>query len=69
MRNNRLIGFLPLFITYIIVKIAHNLAGFDYDLFSEGIMNAKFLIDIMSWVIVYALIYFLLRKILPQRNM
>lgn len=41
-------AFIPLFITYVVVKLVHNLIGFNYDLLSEGILNLKFLIDVAS---------------------
>ncbi len=66
--NNRFIDFIPLIITYIVVKVMHKLVGFNYDPFREGILNVKFLIDIMSWIIVYAVIYILMKKLLPQKN-
>ncbi|SFH26629.1 hypothetical protein SAMN05421739_1091 [Pontibacter chinhatensis] len=60
--------FISLIITYVVVKVVHSLIGFDYDIFSEGILNLKFLIDVASWAIVSAAVYFLLRKLLPQRG-
>ncbi|PTX22738.1 hypothetical protein C8N40_101566 [Pontibacter mucosus] len=60
--------FISLLITYVLVKVVHNLAGFEYAIFSEGILNLKFLVDMASWAIVYAAVYFLLRKLLPQRG-
>jgi hypothetical protein len=69
MKNNiRLIGFLTILITYIVVKIVDTLAGFHYDPFREGIINIKFLIDIISWGVVYAVIYTLLKRLLPPKN-
>jgi hypothetical protein len=61
-------AFIPLLITYVVVKLVHNLAGFDYDILSEGILNLKFLIDVASWAIVYAAVYFLLRKWLSSKG-
>ncbi|OKL41096.1 hypothetical protein A3841_14825 [Pontibacter flavimaris] len=61
-------AFLSLFITYLLVKVMHHLIGFEYDLFSEGLLNMKFIIDIASWGIVYAAVYFLLRKLLPRKG-
>jgi hypothetical protein len=66
--SNSFISLVLILLTYVIVKIGHKLAGFHYDIFSEGIMNVKFLIDIMSWGIVYAILYFLLKKLLPLKN-
>jgi hypothetical protein len=67
--NNRVIGFITIIITYVVVKIIHRYAGFQYDISREGIINVKLLIDIFSWIVVYALVYTLLKKILPQKDM
>ncbi|TPE45270.1 hypothetical protein FJM65_04315 [Pontibacter mangrovi] len=58
----------PLFITYLLVKVVHHLAGFKYDLVEEGVLNAKFAIDLASWGVVYAVTYFLLSKLAPQKS-
>lgn len=68
MRNSWSIDFIPLFITYVVVKLVHWLSGFDYDIFSEGIFNIKFLIDIASWGGIYAIVYLLLKALIPNRN-
>lgn len=60
--------FISLILTYVIVKVVHSMVGFEYDIFSEGILNLKFLIDVASWAIVSAAVYFLLRKLLPQKG-
>ncbi|WP_266203282.1 hypothetical protein [Pontibacter kalidii] len=61
-------AFIPLLITYVVVKLVHTFVGFEYDLLSEGLFNMKFVIDIASWAVVYAAVYFLLRKLLPQKG-
>lgn len=66
--SSKYIGLISMLITYIVVKIGHLLAGFQYNIFSEGIFNFKFLIDIISWIIVYGIIYFLLKKLIPKRE-
>ena len=62
-KNNRLFGFVHILITYIIVKIIHKLAGFHYNLFNEDIISINFFIDIMSWVIIYGITYFIIKKL------
>ena len=60
--------FISLIITYVVVKVIHNLAGFDYDIFTEGVLNMRLLLDVTSWVIVHAAVNFLLRKLLPEKG-
>ena len=60
--------FISLIITYVVVKVIHILAGFEYDIFSEGILNLKFLVDVAFLAIVHAAVNFLLRKLLSQKG-
>ncbi|WP_276498741.1 hypothetical protein [Pontibacter litorisediminis] len=53
----------PFFITYLTVKLVHFLAGFKYDLLEEGILHLKFAVDLATWGVVYAAIYFLFSKL------
>ncbi|WP_299822398.1 hypothetical protein [uncultured Pontibacter sp.] len=66
--NSRVFAFIPLLITYILVKIVHKLAGFEYDIFTEGVFTLKFVLDIASWVFIYGVVYFLFKKLSPQKN-
>ncbi len=66
--NNGMLGFVRLFTTYIVVKVIHKFAGFHYDPFREGLINFKFLIDIISWGIVSASIYFLMKRLLAEKS-
>jgi len=65
-KRRRLGDFISLSITYLAVKLVYWLAGFDYDIFSEGIFNTKLLIDILSWVGIYALVFILLKTFIPK---
>lgn len=67
-KNSKTIGFVSLFITYLVVKVVHSFAGFHFDPFSEGIFNIKFLIDIKSWGIISTMVYFLMKRLLPQKS-
>jgi hypothetical protein len=66
-KNSMSVYFISIIISYIIVKIAYKLSGFKYD-FSEGIINVRYLIHIIIWGIIYAIVYFLLKKLLPNKT-
>lgn len=68
MKNSWLINLLPLFITYVAVKAVHWLVGFDYHLFREGLFHSKLLIDLASWGIIYAIVYYLLKTFMPKKK-
>ncbi|WP_181304021.1 hypothetical protein [Rufibacter sp. XAAS-G3-1] len=59
---------LPLLITFVVVKLVHHLAGFDYDIFLEGVFTVRFLLDIGTWVAVYVVVSFLLKKVFPSKE-
>jgi hypothetical protein len=67
-KNSMAMTFISILITYIVKKIGFKLVGFHYDIFSEGILNIKFLIDVISWVVIYAIVNFLFKKLSPNRT-
>jgi hypothetical protein len=68
MKNSWSVDLIPLFITYVVVKSVHWLAGFNYDIFNEGILNIKFLVDVFSWGGIYAIVYILLKTFIPKNK-
>lgn len=60
---------IPLLIaTYIIVNLTHYLVGFEYKLHEEGVFTYKFIVDVLSWAIVYSVLQFLYEKLIFRRN-
>ncbi|ALI99977.1 hypothetical protein [Rufibacter tibetensis] len=57
------ISLMTLLITYIVVKVVHLLTGFNYNPFEEGLLTIKFVLDVVSWVMVYGLVYFIVKKV------
>jgi hypothetical protein len=67
-KRNQFTSWLPILITYVLVKEMQNLAGFEYDLFKEGVLTFRFVLDIASWVVVYVLVSFLLQKVFSTQE-
>jgi len=61
-KTNGFIAFGSLITTYILVKIVYRLTGFHYN-FSDGIFNAKLLLDIALWGFIYFPVDYLLKKL------
>jgi hypothetical protein len=59
---------IAILLTYLIKKLGYKFVGFHYDIFREGQLNIKFLIDVISWVIIYAIVDSLFKKLLPNRT-
>lgn len=60
---------IPLLIaTYIIVNLTHYLVGFEYKLHEEGVFTYKFIVDVLSWAIVYSVLQFVYSKLIFRRN-
>lgn len=60
---------IPLLIaTYIIVNATHYFIGFEYKLHEEGPFTYKFIVDVLSWAVVYMLLQFMYKKLIFRRN-
>ncbi|MGV3587500.1 MAG: hypothetical protein ACO1OF_10880 [Adhaeribacter sp.] len=66
-QNSTAFNITTILLTYLIKKIGYKIVGFDYDIFSEGLWNTKFLIDVTAWVVIYAIVSFLLKKLSPNK--
>lgn len=50
-------------ITYILVRIMFKLFNFNYDIVSNKFNALKFIIDLGSWISVWVIVSFILKKI------
>ncbi|MGV3539318.1 MAG: hypothetical protein ACO1OQ_05875 [Rufibacter sp.] len=57
-----------LLVTFLVVKIFHTLVGFDYDIFREGILNLRFVADILSWAVGYVVVSQVIGKFKRTRH-
>ena len=66
-KENTILIFITGIITYILVHLVYLFTGFSYKI-NEGILNIKLLFDISLWLIIYFLIYIILKKLSSLTN-
>lgn len=60
-------GVIDLIITILVTKLLYSLIGFNYSI-SEGILNIKFLIDLVTWLIVYCAVSYIRKRIILYKK-